>query len=632
MRKRVNNIDCSALLSGIGCGDHQSAISDFEDLIEDLEGYFDVFSFRLHTVEYPESVFYEIAKIAKEKRKFFAFLYAYQFAPNGKRSHLDRRIVENIKKIAGQYFLGEIFAETGSEKASKPKGYFNEKPIRIGEEMPPQNFCNMREAKDNYVSCVKEMIDYDNSIEINNTMLVEATAFSRYNLESGVEIPVLEVLPANPESLIPFVRGAAVGYQKKKWGGFIAHEWYGGYNHQDKLKEKRLKLSYNYLYLSGANLIFLESGYNMIDSFGYRFNYDSPECTYYRKELKDFYRFQKNHPRPTCGPVTKIAFLHGNLDGYTGFMGSSVWSQFDKKEWGMSYPEYSWKILDEVYRGSGWYDFANFGKDGYDYSVGLAYGQYDVLPVESDLSVLNNYDVLIFVGWNTMTDNIYDKLKNYVTNGGHLVISAAHLNTNDKRDGQYQPVRKGFVSDLLGCSVTGVSNTNCGVKFSVKGLSDKVEYPGTLDYVCDCNYGSGYADYVTVELNGGKTVCFFDDKFVHSPDDAEKISPAVIENKIGDGLVTFLTHVDFPGHPAVYPLYKTVVKEILTSSNKNCELQVICNDKIRYALYYDESGGEELFLLNTDYNILQSVTVFYKGQIKNLSIPPCDLAIVTFNS
>jgi len=39
---------------------------------------------------------------------------------------------------------------------------------------------------------------------------------------------VLEVLPGDPEKLLAFTRGAAIGYQRKNWGGFIACEWYGG--------------------------------------------------------------------------------------------------------------------------------------------------------------------------------------------------------------------------------------------------------------------------------------------------------------------------------------------------------------------------------------------------------------------
>ena len=630
MRKRANEIDCSVLRCGVGTGEHGAAIEELRRILSEMkDGYLDAFSFRLRAVEYPEELFYEVARIAKEHKLYFSFLYAYQFAPPGKRSHLNVEIVQKVRKIAGKYFLGEIFGETGSDRGAKAKGYFREVPTCMAEEMPPQNFSGMAEAKEAYVRYVRQMAEYDKKIGIEQPMLVEATAFLKYDLEAGMEIPVLEFFPGNPESLVAFARGAAVGYRKKEWGGFIACEWYGGYRHEDKLKAQRLRLAYRYLYLTGATMVYLESGFDNICSFGYEFGHDAPECSVYRRAMQEFYAFSRAEKRPSCGPLTKVAFLHGNLDGYTGFMGSSVWSQFDRKEWGMSAPEYSWRILDEVYRSRDWHDFANFGQDGRDFSCAPAYGQYDVVPVESELSVLNGYDLLIFAGWNTMTDEIYEKLKAYVSSGGKLILCAAHLNVSDRRGGEPKYLRDGKLSDLLGCDLVGKAQTNDGVKFCRDGEAAGVEYPGTFDFICDCNYCSGYAEYVTVRMNGGRVVAFFDDKFAPAPD-RESMRPALIENKCGKGVVSFLTYTAYPGDPAVYPLYRTIVKENLTASHRSCDLKVLCGDKIRFALYYEESGEEKLYLLNTDFNVPYKVKVLYRAREINTEIAPTELKIISF--
>lgn len=165
----------------------------------------------------------------------------------------------------------------------------------------------------------------------------------------------------------------------------------------------------------------------------------------------------------------------------------------------MSAPEYAWRILDEVYRSRDWHDFANFGEAGEDFSHAPAYGQYDVLPVESDVAVMKNYDLLIFAGWNTMTEEIYEKLKEYVSGGGHLILSAAHLNTSDRRGEAPRYLRDGKLSELLGCEIIGTERTNDGVKFRRDGERPGVRYPGTYDFICDCNYCGGYADYVKVD-------------------------------------------------------------------------------------------------------------------------------------
>ena len=102
MRKRVNNIDCSVLRCGVGAGEHGAAIEQLSRVLSEMkDGYLDAFSLRLRAVEYPEELFYEVARIAKERKLYFSFLYAYQFAPPGKRSHLNAEIVQKVRKIAG---------------------------------------------------------------------------------------------------------------------------------------------------------------------------------------------------------------------------------------------------------------------------------------------------------------------------------------------------------------------------------------------------------------------------------------------------------------------------------------------------------------------------------------------------
>ncbi len=632
MRKRANKINCSEMISGLASGEHCEAIEEIDAILSKMcEGYVDMFDVRLRPVDYPEELFYTLARTAKEKKLYFHFLYAYQFAPEGKRSHLNERIVKKIKEIAGEYFLGEIMGEAGSDRGAKAKGYFKEHPTCMAEEMPPQNFANMTEAKEAYVKYVGEMADYNKKIGIEKPSLVEATALIKYDLEAGIEVPMLEFFPADPETLVAFTRGAAVGFQKTDWGGYIACEWYGGYRHEDVLKEKRLRLAYDYLFLSGATMVYLESGFAKLHSFGYDLPYESKECAAYRQEMKNFYRLIHEEKRPSCGPVTKVAFLHGNLDGYTGFMGSSVWSQFDRKEWEKGAPENSWRILEEVYRSRDWHDFANFGRDGKDFSHAPAYGQYDVLPVESDVSVMKNYDLLIFAGWNTMTEEIYEKLKEYVKEGGRLILSAAHLNTSDRRDGEIKLIHDGKLSDFIGCDIVGISSTNDGVKFRRDGKAAGVEYPGTYDFICDCNYCNGYVNYANVRVTDGEVVAFFEDKFAPAPENWEDVRPVLIEHQYGEGVVSFLTHIDYPGDPAVYPLYRTVVKENLTQTHRDCPLRVICDDKVRFALYYEENGRETLYLLNTDFNLPHTAKVEYLGRKAEVFIPSLELKKVDFD-
>ena len=634
MRKRINTLNASEIIhSGSFC-DVKDHFLIPEKVLADIErackGKVDAFMFGT-CAKLPDETIYGLAELAVKNNLHFGVIYAYQFPPEGQRSMFSREMVQKIYDIAGDLFMGEYFGETGTNLAAKDKNYFVlENPRFEALQMPPQNFNDMQEAKDNYVAFIRKMVEYDkNALGIRKTMLIEPTAFSRYNLEGGIDIAVLEMLPGDPDYLTAFTRGASIGYRRKEWYGYIANEWYGGFYHEDSVKEKRLELSYKWLYISGANLINLESGPFGLSSFGYKLPASSPESRGYRRVQKAFHEFLKTDQRLPCGPVAKVGFIHGNLDGYTDFMGGWSWCQF-KDDWALSDAERSWKILGEVYKGRPWHDICVHTDDGRDFSASPAYGMYDVIPAESPLEVYEGYDTLIFAGWNTMTKDLYEKLKAYVAGGGHLLISAAHLNTSAKRGAAPEFVDGVELADFLGCNIVGEYKMNGGVKFCRNGTKESVRYPASKDLMCDAYFPSGFANWAKVEMKGGKVMCFFSDTF-NAPEPESEVSPVLVENNYGKGSVSFMTNIDYPGAAGVYKLYSVIVKELLTDSHRNCDLKVVASDKVRYAFYFDDATGKEkLYLLNTDYNCSCGVTVYYKDTVKKLTLKPVQLKSIDF--
>lgn len=624
MKKRQNELDASVLLTGLSYGEHvmrpDRVVEDLKSTLENCANAF-IVRYMRGTVMNDET-YCDIARFAKERNMPFAFLYAYQFAPEGKRSHFTEKIIREVKEIAGDLFLGEMFGEIGSEKAAKDKGYFNP-----GRGTPSVRAENMREARQNFVNCVKEMTDYNKSLGLDKSLIVEATAVMPYTLEGGITIPVLEVLPGNPENLIPFTRGAAIAYKRKMWGGFVAHEWYGGYRHEDALKIKRLNLTYKYMYMSGANLAFLESGNTELLSFGYEYDYDSELCKYYRKVIEDFHAFAKENPRPACGPYTKVAFIFGEDDGYPEFMGGSVWEQYDREEWGKGAPERSWRILSEVYRSADWHDPLSFAGGGLDLGHAPAYGTFDVIPASAPLDVIKNYSYLIFVGHNTMSKELYEKLTDYVRCGGILLSSVAHLSENPCRNAKDGYVNGGDFSELFGCKMTGQVRKNHGLKFDAHSDVPSMLYPGTLNYVADTIFTEGYADYAVLTPTTAKVRAELYSGF---DSDRKENLPVVLENKLGEGYAILLSYTDYPGHPAVYPVYKNIVKSLLLASHAECDLKVTGSDKVRFSLLYDEDGKEKLYLLNTAYDDPSCVTVRYKGKKISVTLEATELKMLDF--
>jgi hypothetical protein len=326
----------------------------------------------------------------------------------------------------------------------------------------------------------------------------------------------------NPDVLVSALRGTARAFDSKLWGTYIAHEWYGGMRHDDPLKRKRLELGYKYCYMAGTNALCLESGDECIESYGYRMEPDSPVCQDYANILKYMTELIRRDSRPKGGPKTKVAFVSGNLDAWCGWGGSSLWNQFHREPWGHSDPEHSWRLLYELGAKRSWDDVMNYGD--HDLSASPAYGMYDIVPIEADADKLSRYDYLIFAGWNTMTEQIMDKLTEYVRRGGHLLMTAAHLNTTAARDGGMQMICNEKLEALFGCRYTGETvSTNGGVKFRIDGADSRILYPAPLSRMCDPIWSSGYAKYGRFTLAGGQDTAFVSQSFTDPEGEGEPV-------------------------------------------------------------------------------------------------------------
>jgi hypothetical protein len=602
------------VVSGIHIGEHsfepENVISEIKERC--IDNGLNFVTIRTRDVPVPKHYFVEWAKYLTENKIYFTFLYTTQNAPKGMKSQFDKATVAEMKSIAGEYFIGDILGELGSSLACKWKGYSAKLPM-------PQNVKSLSEAKQNYIDGIKHYVDIDKELGIDNILTVEATALSKYNLEAGTTIPLLELMCGNPEILVSALRGTARAYGSELWGTYIAHEWYGGMRHDDILKQKRLLLAYRYAYLSGTNIVCLESGDESLESYGYKYPIQHDYCRQYQEAVRDFAKLTKEDARPKGGPKVKIAFVQGNLDAWGSWGGSSLWNQFGREEWGHNTPEYTWRILEELGTKRNWYDIANFGVN--DLSATPANGMYDVIPAESSFEAMSQYDYLIFTGWNTMREDIYNNLEKYVSNGGTLFMLASHLNTEDKRDERIKLINDGDVEKLFGCrlDVDGI-RTNAGVKFQRDSLKDNLMYPGTLNYVCDPVYSHGYASYAKVELKGGTAAARLSESFIESEEFSE-LPIAMVENRLGKGTAILLTSLEHAGSGAIYPLYRAMVRELVTASHRENPIKVYGSERVRYAVY----DGDVIYLLNTDYDADANVIIEKHGEVTKVTLKPCEL-------
>ena len=82
-------------------------------------------------------------------------------------------------------------------------------------------------------------------------------------------------------------------------------------------------------------------------------------------------------------------------------------------------------------------------------------GQVDIVPVEAPLPVLQTYSSLVFLGWNTMEEETYEKLNRYVHAGGRLFMSVPQLRAQVDRQGGLKLIRGGDYGDLFDARISG---------------------------------------------------------------------------------------------------------------------------------------------------------------------------------
>lgn len=517
-----------------------------------------------------------------------------------------------MKEIAGEYFVSYGMGELGSTYSCKPSGY--EPQMRIA-------WKDLQDAKDVYVNRVREYHKENTMGGVLDTTVVESTSMVSYNCEGGCTFPTMEFWPGDMEISAAFTRGTASAYHCDKWGAYMAHEWYGGLQY-DELKQKRFKMGYDYCYLAGGSCFVNESGDEKAGSHSdVKFDFDHPICQNYRKVMADFAKFAKEDARPAGGPKVRVAFVYGNLDGYSfRHSGGSLWRAHVQPEYGYGAPEFTWRILENIQCKRRWCDVHNYGE--VDLSGAPGYGLYDVVTINTDVDTLSKYDYLIFVGWNSMTQEIYDKLKIYVERGGRLFMTAAHLNTSIKRDGSISLLNDGDVSDLFGCVLDAKDPVykDEGSKFC-KSIVPELIYP-TLRFECgDPYFAEGYINYAKTKLTTGVASARLSNKFRDY--DIEAMPISLVENQCGKGYAILMTNLEYP-YGAAVPMYQNLVREILVASHRSADIKVYGGDSLRFSVY----DGDKVYLLNTDFDNQITATIDYGTRKVKFTLEPCEFKAV----
>lgn len=535
---------------------------------------------------------------------------------------LSRDEVNQIIAEAGEWYGGRMTIGEAGGVLYWPKHYLQRGPEVAFVALPPAE--TMLEAREAYLQYLRGFIEFERrEISDGPLMNVESSLAFKYHVEAGIDILCHEALPGDPHRMQAAIRGAARAYGKP-WGTHLAMGWYGGVT-VDKLWMKRWKTSLDHSYLTGAEFIYPESGH-----LGLREHQTqrwleplSEEMREARGILREMVQFAQVHTRPEGGPQVRLGIVSGYGDGAPGLWNPYAWGQFHDEKWLAGPPEWGWELVDMLHRREEWSNPSVQGE--WDWSGNPPCGQYDIVPVEAEGAAWQRYGCLVFLGWNTMTEEIYGKLQAYVRGGGRLLMFLPQLRQDSVRGGEPVLFRDGDFSDLFGVRVPGFASRDVrGVKFLENSAVPEYRLP-VADVNCDPRY-LGHLTPAQVELTTGRVLAGWDVLFGAKPEQIAQ-QPVLVENRLGGGVALLVTLQEYPADPAVVGLTKELLRVV--SAGEQGEVRVLAGDRLRYAVYdLPEAGAQVLYLLNTDPHDPITARVWVQGRLsREFTVPANTLRV-----
>jgi len=524
-----------------------------------------------------------------------------------------KKDVDEIIDAAGQYYFGRIVTGEIGGVVYWPRHYTINRQARAWENLPAFN--TMAEAKKAFVDYCKQWLDYERT-NIGKGPLVSADAsiLQKYQALAGPDTMLLEVMPGDPHLMHAAIRGTAKAFGKK-WGAHIAIGCYGGV-HFDKLFQQRWRTALYYSYISGAEVIYPESGHYTLRKTAYhqKFGFYSKEMKSIRSILREMWQFARIHTRPASGPLVKVGVVHGNLDGTPGLWNRYVWGQFYDEKWLDGSAERGWNLVERFYRKEDWSKETVQGDC--DFSGNPPFGQYDIVPVEAPPDILRNYSCLIFLAWNTMTPEIYEKLKDYVRKGGHLVMFLPQLSTHIGRAEDLNLYRKGDFTDLFGVRVRAKGGKDViGIKYLANSSLKSYRFP--LLHVGSDPRFIGNMTPSRVEMTTGRIIGYWDNSGIQDMEELKK-QPMLIENSLGKGKAFLVLAWEYPGDKGLTRLTEDLLHTVLEGEQGN--IRLIGSDRVRYAVYEGNLPRFKrkyniIYILNTDPDCSASVRLWLRDRL-----------------
>lgn len=245
----------------------------------------------------------------------------------------------------------------------------------------------------------------------------------RYFYQAGYDWVGAEQMYGPEEVILSALRGASKAYSKPIYGSLHAMQW-GSFPFTTPQHAQRLYLSLALAYMYGSSHINTEDAL-WTDEYAHdRYSESGKAHLDAQHRVLDFV---ETHTR-RGSHHTDIAVLQGRNCAWKSFGRSPKWNQEGEK-WKFDKADESFDLLKVFYPNN-----EIDGCGSAHWFTHTPYGSVDILPVEASREQLAQYRLLLFLGWNTYDKADFDRLREYVHQGGTLLLTAAHINSNLQPD------------------------------------------------------------------------------------------------------------------------------------------------------------------------------------------------------
>ena len=169
----------------------------------------------------------EVLRLCR-KNRIYIMLSELVHRHNHERWHspsLDKKTLEELLPLAGEYFLGRYAIGESGGILYWPKFYTVDEGVHAYRSMP--GAANDAEARKNYVDYLKKELAFErNKVCCCKLYNVDSSIVFATHSEAGIDGQCLELLPGDPLITFSAVRGAARA-AGQNWGVHIAQMYYG---------------------------------------------------------------------------------------------------------------------------------------------------------------------------------------------------------------------------------------------------------------------------------------------------------------------------------------------------------------------------------------------------------------------